>query len=50
MPLSPSPEELFYSIESPSASGARGFVRGHIYNCTGVFIASAVEKGVIRKL
>ncbi|WP_340613454.1 acyl-CoA thioesterase II [Xenorhabdus thailandensis] len=41
---------LLYSIESPSASGARGFVRGHIYNRAGVLIASAVQEGVIRKL
>ncbi|MBD2784760.1 acyl-CoA thioesterase II [Xenorhabdus sp. DI] len=43
-------EWLLYSIESPSASGARGFVRGHIYNRAGVLIASAVQEGVIRKL
>ncbi|OTA18403.1 acyl-CoA thioesterase II [Xenorhabdus vietnamensis] len=41
---------LLYSIESPSASGARGFVRGHIYNRSGVLIASAVQEGVIRRL
>ncbi|PHM63072.1 acyl-CoA thioesterase II [Xenorhabdus ishibashii] len=41
---------LLYSIESPSVSGARGFVRGHIYNRAGVLIASAVQEGVIRKL
>ncbi|MDC9587852.1 acyl-CoA thioesterase II [Xenorhabdus sp. XENO-10] len=41
---------LLYSIESPSASGARGFVRGYIYNRSGVLIASAVQEGVIRKL
>ncbi|SFO11483.1 acyl-CoA thioesterase II [Xenorhabdus japonica] len=36
---------LLYSIESPSASGTRGFVRGHIYNRSGVLIASAVQEG-----
>ncbi|SFU69316.1 acyl-CoA thioesterase-2 [Xenorhabdus koppenhoeferi] len=41
---------LLYAIESPSASGARGFVRGHIYNREGILIASAVQEGVIRKL
>ncbi|OTA21307.1 acyl-CoA thioesterase II [Xenorhabdus beddingii] len=41
---------LLYAIESPSASGARGFVRGHIYDRKGVLIASAVQEGVIRKL
>ncbi|CDG96590.1 acyl-CoA thioesterase II [Xenorhabdus bovienii str. puntauvense] len=40
---------LLYSIESPSASGARGFVRGHIYTREGVLIASSVQEGVIRK-
>ncbi|WP_439145365.1 hypothetical protein [Xenorhabdus bovienii] len=40
---------LLYSIESPSASGTRGFVRGHIYTREGVLIASAVQEGVIRK-
>ncbi|MEQ2025315.1 acyl-CoA thioesterase II [Xenorhabdus szentirmaii] len=41
---------LLYSIESPSASGARGFVRGHIYNREGILIASTTQEGVIRKL
>ncbi|CAM3244405.1 acyl-CoA thioesterase II [Xenorhabdus nematophila ATCC 19061] len=41
---------LLYAIKSPSASGARGFVHGHIYNCEGILIASAVQEGVIRKL
>ncbi|MDX7987955.1 acyl-CoA thioesterase II [Xenorhabdus sp. 12] len=41
---------LLYAIESPSASGARGFVRGQIYNREGLLIASAVQEGVIRKL
>ncbi|WP_340616297.1 acyl-CoA thioesterase II [Xenorhabdus entomophaga] len=41
---------LLYAIESPSASGARGFVRGHIYTRQGALIASTVQEGVIRKL
>ncbi|WP_416776694.1 acyl-CoA thioesterase II [Xenorhabdus budapestensis] len=40
---------LLYAIESPSASGGRGFVRGHIYNRGGVLIASTTQEGVIRK-
>lgn len=40
---------LLYVIESPSASGARGFVRGQIYNRDGVLVASTAQEGVIRK-
>ncbi|MCW6539334.1 acyl-CoA thioesterase II [Yersinia ruckeri] len=39
---------LLYSVESTSASSARGFVRGQIYNREGVLIASTVQEGVIR--
>lgn len=39
---------LLYAVESTSASGARGFVRGQIYNQQGVLVASTVQKGVIR--
>ncbi|CNE66054.1 acyl-CoA thioesterase II [Yersinia nurmii] len=41
-------EWLLYTVESTSASGARGFVRGQIYNRQGVLIASTVQEGVIR--
>ncbi|SLM63971.1 MULTISPECIES: acyl-CoA thioesterase II [Dickeya] len=40
---------LLYSVESPSASGARGFVRGHFYTREGVLVASSVQEGVIRR-
>ncbi|NHB92589.1 acyl-CoA thioesterase II [Photorhabdus cinerea] len=40
---------LLYAIDSPSASGARGFVRGQIYNREGILIASTVQEGLIRK-
>ncbi|MBS9431823.1 MULTISPECIES: acyl-CoA thioesterase II [Photorhabdus] len=40
---------LLYAIDSPSASGARGFVRGQIYNREGVLVASTVQEGLIRK-
>ncbi|NHB88150.1 acyl-CoA thioesterase II [Photorhabdus tasmaniensis] len=40
---------LLYAIDSPSASGARGFVRGQIYNHQGVLVASTVQEGLIRK-
>ncbi|AHM72664.1 acyl-CoA thioesterase II [Yersinia hibernica] len=39
---------LLYAVESTSASGARGFVRGQIYNRAGVLVASTVQEGVIR--
>lgn len=40
---------LLYTIESPSASGGRGFVKGQIYDRQGVLVATAVQEGVIRK-
>lgn len=42
-------EWLLYSVESPSASGARGFVRGEFYNQAGLLVASTVQEGVIRQ-
>jgi acyl-CoA thioesterase-2 len=39
---------LLYSQDSPSASGARGFNRGLIFNRDGVLIASVVQEGLIR--
>ncbi|WP_145561661.1 acyl-CoA thioesterase II [Yersinia bercovieri] len=39
---------LLYAVESTSASRARGFVRGQIYNQQGVLVASTVQEGVIR--
>ena len=41
-------EWLLYAVESTSASGARGFVRGQIYNREGILVASTVQEGVIR--
>ncbi|ANE76455.1 acyl-CoA thioesterase II [Dickeya solani] len=40
---------LLYSVESPSAFGARGFVRGQFYTREGVLVASSVQEGVIRR-
>jgi len=40
---------LFYSIDSPSASGARGFVRGQIFTREGVLVASTAQEGLIRQ-
>lgn len=42
-------EWLLYAIESPSASGGRGFVKGQIYNQQGDLVATTVQEGVIRK-
>jgi acyl-CoA thioesterase-2 len=37
-----------YTQDSPSASGARGFVRGEIYSEDGVLVASVAQEGLIR--
>ena len=42
-------EWLLYAIESPSASGGRGFVKGQIYNPQGDLVATTVQEGVIRQ-
>ena len=39
---------LLYSVESTSASSARGFVRGEFYNQQGTLVASTVQEGVMR--
>ena len=43
-------EWLLYAIDSPSASGARGFTRGHIFNAEGKLVASVVQEGLMRKM
>jgi acyl-CoA thioesterase-2 len=40
---------LLYAIESPSASGARGFSRGAIYARDGRLVASVAQEGLIRE-
>ncbi|MCG8707104.1 acyl-CoA thioesterase II [Brenneria sp. 4F2] len=40
---------LLYAVESTSASGARGFVRGQFYTREGVLVASSVQEGIIRR-
>jgi acyl-CoA thioesterase II len=37
-----------YVQDSPSASGGRGFVRGSIYDRSGVLVASVAQEGLIR--
>ncbi len=39
---------LLYSIDSPSASGARGFARASIFTRDGVLVASTAQEGLIR--
>jgi acyl-CoA thioesterase II len=41
-------EWLLYSMDSPSASGARGFTRGSVYSRDGKLVASAAQEGLIR--
>lgn len=39
---------LLYSMDSPSASGARGFARGSLYTRDGKLIASTAQEGLAR--
>lgn len=39
---------LLYSIESPSAGGARGFSQGHVFSRNGDLLASVAQEGLIR--
>ncbi len=41
-------EWLLFSTDSPSASNARGFTRGSIFNQSGELVASVVQEGLIR--
>jgi acyl-CoA thioesterase-2 len=41
---------LLYALDSPSASGSRGFTRGNIFNRQGQLVASVVQEGLIRKM
>jgi len=40
---------LLYELSSPSASNARGFSLGRIFNRAGVLVASAAQEGLIRQ-
>ncbi|RMF01302.1 MAG: acyl-CoA thioesterase II, partial [Bacteroidetes bacterium] len=42
-------EWLLYALDSPSASGSRGFTRGNIFNQAGKLVASVVQEGLIRE-
>ncbi|WP_108126493.1 acyl-CoA thioesterase [Saccharospirillum mangrovi] len=39
---------LLYVADSPSASGARGYVRGQIFDRSGKLVASTAQEGMIR--
>ncbi|MEC9319890.1 acyl-CoA thioesterase II [Idiomarina sp.] len=39
---------LLYAIDSPSAGGARGLVRGQLFNREGTLVASTIQEGMIR--
>jgi acyl-CoA thioesterase-2 len=41
-------EWLLYVVDSPSASGARGFARGNVYTRNGALVASSAQEGLIR--
>jgi acyl-CoA thioesterase-2 len=41
-------EWLLYAQDSPTASGARGFNRGAIYDRQGIHVASVAQEGLIR--
>ena len=40
---------LLYAVESPSASGARGFARASVFSRDGRLVASAAQEGLVRK-
>ena len=41
-------EWLLYAMDSPNASGARGYARGQFFNQTGELVASTTQEGMIR--
>lgn len=42
-------EWMLYSVDSPSASGGRGLVRGQFFNRAGELVASTIQEGVMRE-
>jgi acyl-CoA thioesterase-2 len=43
-------EWLLYAIQSPSASGARGFTTASIFSRDGRLLASAAQEGLVRMI
>lgn len=41
-------EWLLYAMDSPNASGARGYARGQIFNASGELVASTAQEGLVR--
>jgi acyl-CoA thioesterase-2 len=41
-------ERVLFAQHSPTASGARGLIRGELYTTDGVLIASVMQEGLIR--
>jgi acyl-CoA thioesterase-2 len=41
-------EWLLFSMESPNASGGRGLNFAHVYNKSGVLVATVAQEGLIR--
>jgi acyl-CoA thioesterase-2 len=41
-------EWLLYALESPSASGARGFARASVFQRDGRLVASTAQEGLVR--
>ena len=39
---------LLYSMDSPSAAGVRGLVRGQVFDRQGVLVASVAQEGLMR--
>jgi len=39
---------LLYSMDSPNASGARGFARGQLFTSSGKLVASTSQEGLVR--
>jgi acyl-CoA thioesterase-2 len=39
---------LLYAVDSPSASGARGFARASVFDRAGRLVASTAQEGLIR--
>jgi acyl-CoA thioesterase-2 len=43
-------EWLLFAQETPSASGARGYARGLVYDRAGRLVASVAQEGMVRDL
>ena len=41
-------EWLLYAMDSPNASGARGYARGQFFSCDGRLVASTAQEGLVR--